>query len=145
MEMLPLIVILFSRIAATAITDIIPKFQIHQNDNTKFDLIILHNNDMHSRFEQIDKLTGSCRPEDAQANECYGGFARVSSIVKHYRQMADNGGTPVLYLNAGDSYSGTPWFSLFQHKVVSDFMNILRPDAMVCYNCAIRSRFNLLA
>lgn len=95
------------------------------------DLIILHNNDMHSRFEQTDKSSGKCTEEDAEEKKCYGGFARVSYIVKKYREEAGNGGPDVLYLNAGDTYVGSPWFSVFKHKVSSEFMNILKPDAMV--------------
>lgn len=102
-------------------------------NGTKLDLLILHNNDMHAHFEQTDVTTGACSPSDAKENKCYGGFARVSSIVKKYRKVfnAENSGAAFLYLNAGDSYTGTPWFSVFRHQVVSDFMNILKPDAMV--------------
>lgn len=95
------------------------------------DLIILHNNDMHARFEQTDRTSAKCKEVDAEAKKCYGGFARVSSVVKKYRREAENGGPAVLFLNAGDTYIGTPWFSIFKHKVSSDFMNILKPDAMV--------------
>lgn len=41
------------------------------------ELIILHNNDMHARFEQTDALSKECRQEDALQSKCYGGFARV--------------------------------------------------------------------
>ncbi len=104
-----------------------------QNSSTDSDinLIILHNNDMHAHFEQSDKFGGNCLEDDARQNNCYGGFARISAIVKQYRENAKNGGSPVLYLNAGDTYIGTPWFSSFKDKVTSDFMNILKPDAMV--------------
>lgn len=50
------------------------------NTTTKrkpFELIILHNNDMHARFEQTDALSKVCKPEDAYYQKCYGGFARV--------------------------------------------------------------------
>ncbi|XP_031619289.1 protein 5NUC-like [Contarinia nasturtii] len=99
-------------------------------ENESLDLIILHNNDMHAHFEQSDASTGKCQTYDAQANKCYGGFARVSHLVKAFRAEAETGGPPVLYLNAGDTYAGTPWFSIFKHKISSEFMNILKPDAM---------------
>lgn len=106
-------------------------FHCQSRDKKAFELIILHNNDMHGRFEQTDKFSGTCNPDDARANNCFGGFARVSSVVKDYRRKAENGGPAVLYLNAGDTYTGTPWFSIFKDKISSEFMNILRPDAMV--------------
>lgn len=101
------------------------------NDVAGLDLLLLHNNDMHAHFEQTDGSCNTCSPKDAAENKCYGGFARVSSIVKQYRSEAENGGQAFLYLNGGDSYTGTPWFSLFRHQVVTDFMNVLKPDAMV--------------
>lgn len=105
-----------------------------RQSNSALDLLILHNNDMHARFEQTDKLSSACRPDEAIANKCYGGFARVSHVLKQYRQEAESGGTPVLYLNAGDTYTGTPWFSIFKDRIVSEFMNILKPDAIVSIN-----------
>lgn len=92
---------------------------------------ILHNNDMHSRFEQTSKYSTACRPEEAIGNLCYGGFARVSTLLKQYRREAENGGTPVLYLNAGDTYTGTPWFTVYKDRIVAAFLNILKPDAIV--------------
>lgn len=105
-----------------------------RQSNSALDLLILHNNDMHARFEQTDKLSSACRPDEAIANKCYGGFARVSHVLKQYRQEAESGGTSVLYLNAGDTYTGTPWFSIFKDRIVSEFMNILKPDAIVSIN-----------
>lgn len=42
------------------------------------DMIILHNNDMHARFEQTDALSKECKNEDVIESKCYGGFARVA-------------------------------------------------------------------
>ncbi|EDW01381.1 protein 5NUC [Drosophila grimshawi] len=94
------------------------------------ELIILHNNDMHARFEQTNKNGGTCSREDANTDKCYGGFARVAYEVRQYREEAKNGGTPVFYLNAGDTYTGTVWFSVFKDKIASAFLNKLQPDAI---------------
>lgn len=96
-----------------------------------FELIVLHNNDIHARFEQTDKYSAICSPEEVVGNKCYGGFARVSSLVKKYRHEQELGGPSVLYLNAGDTYTGTPWFKIFKDKIVAAFLNILKPDAIV--------------
>lgn len=42
------------------------------------EFIILHNNDMHARFEQTSVDSGKCTPEMANTDKCYGGFARVA-------------------------------------------------------------------
>lgn len=46
--------------------------------NAPLDLIILHNNDMHARFEQTSANSNTCSKEDITNNKCYGGFARVA-------------------------------------------------------------------
>lgn len=97
----------------------------------QFELIILHNNDMHARFEQTNANGNKCTQTDAQMNKCFGGFARVAHEVREFRKQADEGGIPVLYLNAGDTYTGTPWFQLFKENITSAFLNKLQPDAIV--------------
>ena len=97
-----------------------------------FKLIILHNNDMHARFEQTGVLSNKCTKDDADKNKCYGGFARVAHEVRRFRKDAEDGKIPkVLYLNAGDTYTGTPWFTIFKDKITAEFLKILKPDATV--------------
>ncbi|KAL7735760.1 hypothetical protein ACLKA6_020009 [Drosophila palustris] len=98
------------------------------------EFIILHNNDMHARFEQTNVNSEKCSAEDVKRDKCYGGFARVASEVRKYRAEAKNGGTQVFYLNAGDTYTGTAWFALFKDKIASSFLNKLQPDAICLGN-----------
>ncbi|XP_021704325.1 protein 5NUC [Aedes aegypti] len=95
-----------------------------------FQLIILHNNDMHARFEQTGAYGNECQPADVASNRCYGGFARVAHKVREYRSQEAAGGLPVLYLNAGDTYTGTPWFAVYKDNITASFLNILKPDAI---------------
>lgn len=44
------------------------------------ELILLHNNDMHARFEQTGIHSNECKPEDSLNNQCFGGFARVATV-----------------------------------------------------------------
>ncbi|XP_055307286.1 protein 5NUC-like, partial [Sitodiplosis mosellana] len=99
-----------------------------ENEESALDLILLHNNDLHGRFAETTIDGPDCRPEDSFANKCYGGFARISTLVKRYRSDQEKDGLPVLFLNAGDTYVGTPWFQLFKDKITVDFMNALKPD-----------------
>ncbi|XP_026495888.2 uncharacterized protein LOC113400519 [Vanessa tameamea] len=101
------------------------------NDGKNFELLILHNNDMHARFEQTSQLSGACTVADREAGKCYGGFPRVAHVVKEARKAAASGeGPPVLYLNAGDTYTGTAWFTIYKWKVAAEFLNALQPDAV---------------
>jgi len=83
---------------------------------------------MHGRFEETSKYSGKCKPE--HRGNCYGGFARTAHVIREARKAAKEGKGPnVLYLNAGDTYTGTPWFSVHKWKIVVDFLNLLHPDA----------------
>lgn len=95
-----------------------------------FELIVLHNNDMHARFEQTGAYSNDCSPSDVASNRCYGGFARVAHKVREYRATEASGGLPVLYLNAGDTYTGTPWFAVYKDNITAAFLNLLKPDAI---------------
>ncbi|XP_064542713.1 protein 5NUC-like isoform X2 [Drosophila montana] len=107
---------------------------IESGDSALTEFIILHNNDMHARFEQANKNGGACTPEDANRDKCFGGFPRIAHVVRKYREEAKNGGTPALYLNAGDTYSGTVWFTVFKDEIASTLLNKLQPDAMCLGN-----------
>lgn len=55
-----------------------------------------------------------------------------NSRVKKARAAAAAGeGPPVLYLNAGDTYTGTAWFTIYKWKIAAEFINALQPDAVV--------------
>ncbi|XP_058127656.1 protein 5NUC-like [Anopheles ziemanni] len=95
-----------------------------------FELIVLHNSDMHARFEQTGAYGEECKPSDVANNRCYGGFARVAHKVREYRRAELFGGLPVLYLNAGDTYTGTAWFTVYQNTIAAAFLNRLQPDAI---------------
>lgn len=103
------------------------------------DIVLLHNNDLHGRFAESTIERSDCRPEESLMNKCYGGFARISTLVKRYRsEQEKEGGLPVLFLNGGDTYVGTPWFHLFKDKITTEFMNALRPDvgvSILCFFC----------
>lgn len=92
-------------VIASATLDIASTVPLETRSTKKsaLDLVILHNNDMHARFEQTDKFSAKCHPDEIIENKCYGGFARVSYLLKEYRKKAANGGPAVLYLNAGDT------------------------------------------
>lgn len=94
--------------------------------------LILHNNDMHARFEETSRNSGTCKVSKRKVKDCVGGFARVASVIKEARQAGENGvGPRAIYLNAGDTYVGTAWFAVHKWKIAVDFLNLLHPDAMV--------------
>ncbi|XP_034952456.1 protein 5NUC-like [Chelonus insularis] len=101
-------------------------YRIRRDDDTKWTLRVLHTNDMHARFEETSALSGRCLPEEARANKCYGGFARIATLVRQAR----NSGVPTLFLNAGDTFYESVWFTVHKWKIASKFLNLLKPDAI---------------
>lgn len=81
------------------------------------------------RFEEISASATPCSDKQKQKNECYGGFARISTLVKQARKSS----TPTLFLNAGDTYFGSTWFIHYGWEIVAKFLNILKPDAIVSF------------
>jgi len=93
-----------------------------------FRLVVLHNNDMHARFEQTNGQSGRCAQKHLSTSDCFGGFARVAQVVKDIKAKEPH----VLFLNAGDTYQGTTWYTVHKWKVVAHFIQMIGLDAMVC-------------
>ncbi|XP_046406196.1 protein 5NUC-like [Ischnura elegans] len=93
--------------------------------NEAFKLLVLHTNDMHARFEQTDRLGGKCRVNRDKG--CYGGYARLVTAVRNIR---DNSRENVIFLNAGDTYQGTVWYTAHKWSIVARFNEFLGLDAM---------------
>lgn len=116
------------------------------SEESALDLILLHNNDLHGRFDESSIIRTDCRPDEARNNKCFGGFARISTLVKQYRNAEQNeNGPPVLYLNAGDTYTGTAWFFLFRDEIAAELMNALKPDVGVRIHCSNRVHVQLFS
>ncbi|RZF35278.1 hypothetical protein LSTR_LSTR010307 [Laodelphax striatellus] len=94
-----------------------------------FKLLILHNNDMHSHLEEVSQTSGRCK----EPGKCYGGFARVSSAVSEIRRSM-SGKRHVLFMNAGDTFQGTPYYSIFKWKIMAQFIDMLGLDVMCLGN-----------
>lgn len=71
-------------------------------------------------------MSTACTPNDAKEGKCYGGFARIATLVRRARSE-----TTTLFLNAGDTYQGSAWYNKYKWKAVAVFMNLLKPDVIV--------------
>jgi 2',3'-cyclic-nucleotide 2'-phosphodiesterase (5'-nucleotidase family) len=50
--------------------------------NGEFTLTIVHNNDVHAHFDQINVYSGECTDGQAREGKCYGGEARRNQFIK---------------------------------------------------------------
>ncbi|KQN69832.1 bifunctional metallophosphatase/5'-nucleotidase [Devosia sp. Leaf64] len=98
----------------------------------EFTLNILHINDFHSRFDPITGSDSNCDAETDAAGECFGGIARLKTIIDDTRAKYDGGNS--LLLSAGDNFQGSLYYTTYKSKVVSDFFNQMGFDVVATGN-----------
>lgn len=97
-----------------------------------FTLNILHINDFHSRFDPITGTDSNCDAETDAAGECFGGIARLKTIIDDTRAKYADGNS--LLLSAGDNFQGSLYYTTYKSKVVSDFFNQMGFDVVATGN-----------
>ncbi|TNC71513.1 bifunctional metallophosphatase/5'-nucleotidase [Rubellimicrobium roseum] len=95
-----------------------------------FTLTILHTNDFHDRFEPINATDSACNEEQAAANECFGGIARLITAVAEARERNEN----TILLDAGDQFQGSLLYTQYKGDMSAEFMPQLGYDAMAVGN-----------
>lgn len=97
--------------------------------------LLLHNNDLFSRFRPVNVRMGYC--EEDTSPDCYGGFARIKFAADFEKQEAAKRGRHTIFLNAGDTYEGTAYFTFYRWRIVSEMMSILGFDVIVSILCSL--------
>ena len=97
-----------------------------EGDLLPLNITLLHVNDIHAHFDEINSYTGRCHQDQAKNGECFGGAGRMITKVNEIRDKNPNN---TLFLNAGDYYQGTIYYTLFKYEVVTEFANLLNYDA----------------
>ncbi|MGF7208027.1 5'-nucleotidase [Skermanella aerolata] len=93
-----------------------------------YQLRILHVNDVHARYDQITATGGFCTPKDEAEKKCIGGAARLQTKLKELR------GDNALFLDAGDQFQGTLFYTQYKHGAVQTVLGMLNPDAQTLGN-----------
>lgn len=97
-----------------------------------FTLNILHINDFHSRFDPITGSDSNCDAETDAKGECFGGIARLKTIIDDTRSKYSSGNS--ILLSAGDNFQGSLYYSTYKSKVVADFFNQMGFDVVATGN-----------
>ncbi|KAL1479920.1 hypothetical protein MTO96_051478 [Rhipicephalus appendiculatus] len=98
--------------------------------NTELQLTILHTNDIHSHIVPSSKYGGLCSESDKQNGTCYGGVARITKKVKDLKKEYRD----AMFMNAGDFYQGTAWYSILKYNIVSAVMEKMDYDYLCLGN-----------
>ncbi|MBB5516008.1 5'-nucleotidase [Rubricella aquisinus] len=95
-----------------------------------FTLVIAHTNDVHSRIEPINRFDSTCNAEDDAEGKCFGGAARIKTMVDQLRAEHDN----ILVLDAGDPFQGSLFYTTYKGAAAAEFMEAIGYDAMAVGN-----------
>ncbi|KAA3633707.1 MAG: multifunctional 2',3'-cyclic-nucleotide 2'-phosphodiesterase/5'-nucleotidase/3'-nucleotidase [Proteobacteria bacterium] len=98
----------------------------------RFDLTILHTNDLHSRIEPVNAYNTTCNADADGA--CFGGIARVKALIDRRRAEIEADGGAVLVLDAGDQFQGSLFYTTYKGAAAAEFMNAIGYDAMALGN-----------
>ncbi|KAF8209361.1 5'-nucleotidase domain-containing protein [Mycena galopus ATCC 62051] len=92
-----------------------------------FNISIYHVNDIHAHLDEITTAGTDCTKP---ASGCYGGYARIKAAVDAGRKTVNNS----LFLNMGDEFQGTLFYSYYGGEKIAETLNQLNFDAMTLGN-----------
>ena len=93
-------------------------------------LTIVHTNDVHAHIDSFNDYGSACDEDDLEEGTCYGGVARKATALATVRSEAEN----VLFLDAGDQFQGTLYYSFFKLEAITPFVDDPVYDAMTLGN-----------
>ncbi|TDZ54106.1 5'-nucleotidase [Colletotrichum trifolii] len=92
-----------------------------------YNISFFHVNDVHAHLDEYSSSGTDCtRPERG----CYGGYARIKHTVDELRPEYNDS----LWLNAGDEFQGTLFYSFYKGEKIAETINQLGFDAMTLGN-----------
>lgn len=97
-----------------------------------YTLHVIHINDLHSRIEPINRFDSTCSAEDNADGKCFGGVARVKTMIDQLRTELD--GENVIVLDAGDQYQGSLMYTTYKGDVEAEMMEAIGFDVMAVGN-----------
>ncbi len=120
---------LAAALLSTSLAYAVPKGDLSQADST---LNIIHFNDMHARFEPVNKYNSTCGAEElAEAGKCFGGIARLKTAIDVAKEKTEG---DALVLSAGDTFQGSLFYTFYKGKSSAEFMEALSLDAFTLGN-----------
>ncbi|KAI8656928.1 hypothetical protein NCS56_01298400 [Fusarium sp. Ph1] len=97
------------------------------DDDGNYNMSFFHVNDVHAHLDEFSSSGTDC--VDPKKG-CYGGYARIKHTVDGLRnEYPDN-----LWLNAGDEFQGTLFYSFYGPEKIAETLNDLEFDAMTLGN-----------
>ncbi len=95
-------------------------------------LTLIHMNDFHSRHEPVDARALACA--DPPGADCLGGAAHLATAIARSRAAAEAAGRTVLFLDAGDQFQGSLFYTAWHGDAELAVMHALGTEAMTVGN-----------
>ncbi|MTI42122.1 5'-nucleotidase [Roseibium hamelinense] len=99
-----------------------------------YSITILHINDLHSRIEPINKYDSTCGAEDDAEGKCFGGIARIKTMIDQRRDALYAEGRNTIVMDAGDQFQGSLFYTTYKGTAAVEFMNDIGFDVMAVGN-----------
>lgn len=97
------------------------------DDAGHFNMSFYHINDVHAHLDEFSSSGTDCTKP---ASGCYGGYARVKTVLEATRPAHPDS----LLLNVGDEFQGTLFYTFYKGEKIADTLNQLGFDAMTLGN-----------
>ncbi|KAL2211783.1 Metallo-dependent phosphatase [Sarocladium strictum] len=97
------------------------------DDEGHYNMTFFHVNDVHAHLDEFASSGTNCTDP---SRGCYGGYSRIKSTMDDLREEhPDN-----LWLNAGDEFQGTLFYTYYGGEKIAETVNALKFDAMTLGN-----------
>lgn len=92
-----------------------------------YNISFYHVNDVHAHLDEFSSSGTDCTsPEKG----CYGGYARIKTVIEDTRPEHQDS----LWLNVGDEFQGTLFYTFYGGEKIADTLNQMGFDAMTLGN-----------
>jgi 5'-nucleotidase len=98
-----------------------------QDAGSNFNISFYHINDVHAHLDEFSSSGTDCTNP---SRGCYGGYSRVKHVIDRDRPGINNS----LFLNAGDEFQGTLFYTYYKGEKIAETLNQLGFDAMTLGN-----------
>jgi len=97
------------------------------DENGHYNISFYHINDVHAHLDEFQSSGTDCPQKE---KGCRGGYARVKTVLEDTRP----GHPDSLFLNAGDEFQGTMFFTKYGGEKIAETLNQLGFDAATLGN-----------
>ncbi|KAH7038387.1 5'-nucleotidase [Microdochium trichocladiopsis] len=97
------------------------------NADGDFHMSFFHINDVHAHLDEFASSGSDCTNP---SRGCWGGYARIKHTIDELRPQQESS----LWLNAGDEFQGTLFYSYYKGEKIAETLNQLGFDAMTLGN-----------